>query len=419
MKYKLCISTLAFLLSPIYLQATESNIDVHTSINSKIVNGFPAFENYPFMVYLETIHNNKSSFCGGVLISPMHVLTAAHCVVFSKTENDLLPTSAATIYYGSNSIKAMKQDLQKKRVVSRISTHLQFDNIRGYPNDIAILKLRDPINISVYANLLKTGSKAKSDFEYELSQSVNLERGNGNNIASPNLIALGWGDTHHGYPDDLKKAYLITQRSDQCKRVHNSNVSTDSYFCADASQTLYPSDTCFGDSGSPLLWRDENANFYVVGLVSYGAYECDASASVYTKIDYYADNFISKYSGVDNNTPIYKTENYHIPQESTINGKQTTEDKSIIVYGGAWASTYGSLHFTLNGNRKFERKDHWWLGNTGFFIPAGAKDITFYVYQGSELIYKKIFLDDDLDNKTNFYFSTYGTAFSAGVTENS
>ena len=45
--------------------------------SSTIINGSPA--SYPWMVFFYMNNNTYSSFCGGILISDLQILSAAHC----------------------------------------------------------------------------------------------------------------------------------------------------------------------------------------------------------------------------------------------------------------------------------------------------------------------------------------------------
>lgn len=49
----------------------------------RIINGQPAGPNqFPWQVYVQgRLNNNAQTLCGGALVGPAHILTAANCVV--------------------------------------------------------------------------------------------------------------------------------------------------------------------------------------------------------------------------------------------------------------------------------------------------------------------------------------------------
>ena len=54
----------------------------------RIVNGYVVeYGDIPWQVYISIYDNGRSSYCGGVLISKEHVLTAAHCLKSNRAEN--------------------------------------------------------------------------------------------------------------------------------------------------------------------------------------------------------------------------------------------------------------------------------------------------------------------------------------------
>lgn len=74
--------------------------------------------------------------CGGTIVSSSWIITAAHCVY------DYLGLSI-TVYAGSNTAWSSNQS----RIVSRVIVHSKY-NATYFINDIALLKLASPLNMS-------------------------------------------------------------------------------------------------------------------------------------------------------------------------------------------------------------------------------------------------------------------------------
>ena len=55
--------------------------------SSTIINGSPAY--HPWMVFLYTLGDTENCFCGGILISDLQILSAAHCFE-GKTIDEVL-----------------------------------------------------------------------------------------------------------------------------------------------------------------------------------------------------------------------------------------------------------------------------------------------------------------------------------------
>ncbi|XP_013139666.1 PREDICTED: venom serine protease 34-like [Papilio polytes] len=105
---------------------------------NRIVGGSPAAANrYPWMariVYDGQFH------CGASLLTKDYVLTAAHCV-------RKLKRSKIRVILGDHDQTITSESAAIMRAVNTIVRHRSFD-ADSYNNDIALLKLRKPVNFS-------------------------------------------------------------------------------------------------------------------------------------------------------------------------------------------------------------------------------------------------------------------------------
>ncbi|XDV31940.1 hypothetical protein PO909_002857, partial [Leuciscus waleckii] len=218
-----------------------------------VVNGMEA-NPWPWQV---SIQNSRGEhFCGGSLINNYWVLTAAHCSVQPGNHYVVLGQSDR----GSN-----KELIQIKKIAKAI-THPDFNRQTKFNNDVTLLKLSSPVQMTSRVSPICLPSSSISILPGTL------------------CVTTGWGKTRTEMtPRFLQQATLPIVSQTQCRQEFGPKKITDAMICAGASGAS----SCQGDSGGPLMCESSGV-WYQVGIVSWGKTDCNVDVPiVYTRVSYF------------------------------------------------------------------------------------------------------------------------------------
>ncbi len=273
------------ILSFVVLSGCSSDADNYGVQHQPILNGTRVTgDDHLAIVGLvqELNFDDYAAFCTGTLISPEYVLTAAHCVTDCDDGSEPVENARWRMRVGVG-----QSVLTYRKVVAISEYHIHPGYVckgEDLLNDIAVLKLAEPVPLEVAPNALPMGKKldlTADDIDSEAGITVSI---------------FGFGRTGADNPLSTGSKYVIQSRilarcpSDGALSAHCNEAKTKQkgmlYF--DASD----GGTCQGDSGGPAIWTHKGLEF-VVGVTSYGYEDCkfvnaDALVSEY-------ETFISQF----------------------------------------------------------------------------------------------------------------------------
>ncbi|MFE7836171.1 S1 family serine peptidase [Streptomyces sp. NPDC057474] len=204
---------------------------------------------YPYV--MQITNASQSQFCGGTLVSPTKVITAAHCMV-GRTTSSTRVVGGRTYRNGTNGTVS---------TLSKIWIHPSY-NSSTMTSDVAVLTLAvaQPYTTASYVSASQTGVYA----------------------AGSTARIIGWGTTSSGgsSSNQLRTATVPVVADSVCgsSSSYGSEFVASSMVCAGYSSGGV--DTCQGDSGGPLM-----IGGVLAGIVSWGYGCADAQyPGIYTRL---------------------------------------------------------------------------------------------------------------------------------------
>ncbi|XP_018348548.1 PREDICTED: proclotting enzyme-like isoform X2 [Trachymyrmex septentrionalis] len=234
-----------------------------TIMKTRITGDQPAdTKEWPWMAALLLTRQEATQYCGGVLITDRHILTAAHCVYRYDPHY-------ITVRLGEYDFTKVDETRALDFMVSEIRIHRDFE-LNTYENDIAIIKIHRPTVFNSYIWPICLPPVQQS-FE------------------NKDAIVIGWGTQYYGGPAStiLLETKVPVWPQEKCIRSFTQLIPNTT-LCAGAYEG--GRDACQGDSGGPLLHQLANGRWVNIGIVSWGIRCGDPGyPGIYTRVNSYLD----------------------------------------------------------------------------------------------------------------------------------
>jgi hypothetical protein len=196
---------------------------------------------YGFMVALgQRFDESVFPFCGGVLVTDRHVVTAAHCSAGAPVDEVAIIVGALDPFVDGQIFE-----------VQQINWHPDYNFAAEDGFDIAVWTLAKPVSLDGLST-------------------VEMLSGDAVSLTAPGTLSttLGWGVSDR--PSTLlQQVHLPLVTDAACAMTYPESNRLETQICAGASEGGI--DSCQGDSGGPLLVRDPARQVWMhAGITSYG-----------------------------------------------------------------------------------------------------------------------------------------------------
>ncbi|KAM4569638.1 ovochymase-1 isoform 2-T2 [Odontesthes bonariensis] len=223
-------------------------------METRIIGGQEAWaHSWPWQVSLQF---SSMPACGGAIISPLWVISAAHC--FKRYNKE----SLWKVLAGKHDLDELKEPEEQLVGVSRIISHHGYDT-HTKESDLALVKLEHPLVFNEFVRPINIWMSSLPELMH--------------------CTITGWGSTQENGPrvHRLQEVNVSILAFDVCNQYYKGRMRQ-SMFCAGKDEG--GADACQGDSGGPLSCFTGSTH-KLAGLVSWGV-GCGRARKpgVYTRI---------------------------------------------------------------------------------------------------------------------------------------
>ncbi|XP_058256268.1 haptoglobin isoform X2 [Hemibagrus wyckioides] len=230
----------------------------------------PGYVPWQALVYLSD-SKLDGGIGGGALIAPQWILTAGRNLFVRKTQNStrgkepLIPK----VYLGV--VQRSRADAAAEVAVEKVFLHPAFQNASDVDNDLALIKLKEPVSYNDMIFPIPLPEKGDNLEESEEQKGV--------------IAGWGWGPLFT-FSDRLKFLVLPILPSN----ADHDKITT--------TRTKFQENVCYGDAGGALaLLNPDTKKVYAAGILSYDEPCTRDEEAVFIKVSAYLPWIHSVMSG--------------------------------------------------------------------------------------------------------------------------